>query len=67
LLDLRDKYNAICAKSFRGDKKAQKRLKEAFEDFINTDARCASFLAQYVDDLLRSGLRLVVELCGLSL
>ena len=26
---------------------------EAFEDFINTDVRCANYLALYVDDLLK--------------
>ena len=35
----------------------QKRLKEAFESFINTDSRCANYLAHYIDEMLRSGLR----------
>jgi cullin 3 len=57
LLTLRDKFETIVNEAFHGEKKAQKRLKEAFEDFINSDMRCASYLAQYVDDLLKSGLR----------
>eukprot|EP00903_Cladosiphon_okamuranus_P018135 g16689.t1 len=61
LLSLRDKYDAIVNDAFRGEKRSQKRLKEAFEDFINTDSRCASYLATYVDDLLKSGLRGMAE------
>ncbi|CAN0573976.1 unnamed protein product, partial [Ectocarpus sp. 12 AP-2014] len=34
---------------------------QAFEDFINTDSRCASYLATYIDDLLKSGLRGMAE------
>ncbi|CAN0345890.1 unnamed protein product, partial [Discosporangium mesarthrocarpum] len=33
----------------------------AFEEFINTDSRCASYLATYIDDLLKSGLRGMAE------
>jgi cullin 3 len=32
-------------------------MKEAFEDFLNADARAANCLAVYVDELLRVGLR----------
>ncbi len=34
LLAMRDKYDTIVLESFRGEKKAQKRLKEAFEEFM---------------------------------
>ncbi|CAN0287235.1 unnamed protein product, partial [Scytosiphon promiscuus] len=61
LLSLRDKYDCIVNDAFRGEKRSQKRLKEAFEDFINTDSRCASYLATYIDDLLKSGLRGMAE------
>jgi len=57
LLALRDKFDAIVAHAFREEKRAQKRLKEAFEAFINKDARCASHLAQYVDEQLRGGFK----------
>ena len=53
LLEMRDKFDRIVAESFAGEKKAQKKLQEAFEDFINTDSRCASYLALYVDDQLK--------------
>lgn len=53
LLDMRDKFERIVNEAFNGEKAAQKKLQEAFEDFINTDVRCASYLALYVDDLLK--------------
>lgn len=57
VLMLRDKYERIVEVSFRGEKKSAKRMRESFEDFLNTDARAASCLAVYVDELLRVGLR----------
>jgi len=61
VLSLRDKYDQINEKSFKGDKKAMKKLKEAFEGFINHDTRAANYLTVYVDQLLRSGLKGVTE------
>eukprot|EP00613_Pedinella_sp_CCMP2098_P033057 CAMPEP_0171731480 /NCGR_PEP_ID=MMETSP0991-20121206/28962_1 /TAXON_ID=483369 /ORGANISM="non described non described, Strain CCMP2098" /LENGTH=829 /DNA_ID=CAMNT_0012326513 /DNA_START=87 /DNA_END=2577 /DNA_ORIENTATION=- len=61
LLGMRDKYDVVVAHAFRGEKKAQKKLKEAFEEFINADTRCASFLVLYIDELLRSSLKGVTE------
>ncbi|GKY95814.1 hypothetical protein MPSEU_000542100 [Mayamaea pseudoterrestris] len=57
VLEMREKYDQVVQVSFRNEKKAQKRMAEAFEDFLNADARAASCLAVYVDELLRSGLR----------
>ena len=57
LLEMRDQYDVIVADAFRAEKKMQKRLKEAFEGFINADARCASFLVLYIDELLKSALK----------
>lgn len=57
VLAMRKKYDETVNVSFRNEKKAQKRMKESFEDFLNTDARAASCLAVYVDELLRVGLR----------
>lgn len=48
LLLLRSKYDAVVTLAFRGETAAQKRLKEAFEQFLNADARCASCLVIYV-------------------
>lgn len=57
VLAMRTKYAQIVEVAFRNEKKAQKRMRESFEDFLNTDARAASCLSVYVDELLRVGLR----------
>ena len=57
VLAMRDRYDQVVSVSFRGEKKAKKRMRESFEDFLNTDARAASCLSVYVDELLRAGLR----------
>jgi cullin 3 len=57
VLQLRQKFEQIVEVSFRGEKKSVKRMRESFEDFLNADARAASCLAVYVDELLRVALR----------
>ncbi|VEU39797.1 unnamed protein product [Pseudo-nitzschia multistriata] len=61
VLQMRDRYDKIVEFSFRGEKRARKRMRESFEDFLNTDARAASCLSVYVDELLRVGLRGATE------
>lgn len=61
LLASRDKYDRVVSEGFRNEKKMQKKLKDAFEDFINLDSRCASYLVLYLDELLRTGLKGVSE------
>ncbi|CAB9522036.1 Cullin-3 [Seminavis robusta] len=61
VLAMRERYERIVSVSFRGEKKTQKRMREAFEDFLNVDARASSCLAVYVDELLRTGLRGATE------
>jgi len=61
VLAMRSRYEKIVEVSFRGEKKTKKRMKEAFEDFLNTDARAASCLALYVDEKLRIGLKGATE------
>ena len=51
---MRDKYDRVVNEAFRAEKKAQKKLKEAFEDFINADSRCASYLVLYIDEVCRA-------------
>jgi cullin 3 len=57
VLHMRQQYETVVQVAFGNEKKAQKRMKESFEDFLNVDARAASCLAVYVDELLRTGLR----------
>ena len=54
IFDLKAKFDTIIASCFQSDKKFTRRLKEALEDFINKDARCAGYLATYVDNALKS-------------
>mmetsp|Transcript_9553 Transcript_9553/g.32570 ORF Transcript_9553/g.32570 Transcript_9553/m.32570 type:complete len:734 (+) Transcript_9553:62-2263(+) len=61
VLDLKAKFDEVVASSFRGEKRFQKKLKEAFEDFINRDTRAAAYLASYLDELLRARLRGLTE------
>lgn len=61
VLTLRDKYSTIVETSFSSEKKAQKKLKESLERFLNVDSRAAHCLAIYVDESLRSGLRGATE------
>ncbi len=55
ILDLKDKFDEINNVAFKNDKKTAKRMKEAFESFINKDSRTASHLASYIDELLKGG------------
>jgi len=57
VLAMRERFAAVVTDAMGGEKRAQKRMREAFEDFLNADARAASCLAVYVDELLRGGLR----------
>jgi cullin 3 len=61
VLTMRERYDNIVDVSFRGEKKTRKRMRESFEDFLNIDARAASCLSVYVDELLRLGLRGATE------
>mmetsp|Transcript_8591 Transcript_8591/g.10007 ORF Transcript_8591/g.10007 Transcript_8591/m.10007 type:complete len:773 (+) Transcript_8591:208-2526(+) len=61
VLTMRDRYEKILDVSFRGEKRARKRMRESFEDFLNKDARAASCLSVYVDELLRVGLKGATE------
>ena len=53
MLDLKSKFDKIILEAFRNEKKMQKKLKDAFEEFVNLDARCASYLAAYLDEQLK--------------
>ncbi|KAL3924372.1 MAG: hypothetical protein SGILL_001087 [Bacillariaceae sp.] len=61
VLSMRERYDKVVDTGFRGEKKARKRMRESFEDFLNIDARAASCLSMYTDELLRLGLRGATE------
>ena len=57
VLNMRDKYANIVSFSFNGDKLLEKCMKESFETFMNVDSRCAQFLSQYCDNMLKKKLK----------
>jgi cullin 3 len=57
MLQLRNKCDVIIEKCFAGDKMCQRKMKESFEEAINKDTRGASYLASYVDELLKGSLK----------
>jgi len=61
VLQMRERYGKVVEIAFQGEQKAAKRLKESFEHFLNGDARAASCLAVYSDELLRSKLKGATE------
>lgn len=61
LMSLKQKHEVIINTSFQGDKKASKKLKEAFDHFINKGNRCASNIAAYLDDWLKTGVKTSTE------
>lgn len=61
IFEIKDKFENIIKESFPGDKKAQKRMKEAFDYFINKGNSCARQLAAYLDEFLKNGLKGLTE------
>jgi cullin 3 len=61
LLALRDKYASVVRIAFNCETPAQKKMKEAFEGFINADTRCVLSLVAYIDELMRSGFKGATE------
>jgi len=57
LLALRTKYEKVVYIAFQRETLAQKKLKEAFDSFLNADIRCASSLVAYIDELMRTGFK----------
>ena len=57
ILSMRDKYSNLVSESFMGDKLLEKCMKESFEEFMNVDSRCAQFLSQYCDNMLKKQLK----------
>ena len=57
VLEMRERFTKVVKIAFRDEKRASKRLKESFEDFLNADARAAKCISVYVDELLRVGLK----------
>jgi len=46
---------------FKNEKRAQKDLKDAFEEFLNRDVKAVANLASYVDEVLKVGAKIATE------
>lgn len=54
LIALREKFVYFLSDCFFDDPQFHKSIKQGFEAFMNTKTICAGYLAQYIDELLRS-------------
>lgn len=57
VIQLKTKFDNIVQNCFHNETKAIVVLKESVEHFLNRDNKSAAFLAVYVDDLLKTGLK----------
>jgi len=57
LLQEKDKYDSLIARSFVMDKTFQNALTAAYEYFLNLNPRSPEFISLFVDDFLRKGLK----------
>ncbi|MEW5303513.1 MAG: hypothetical protein WDW36_006197 [Sanguina aurantia] len=57
LLDMRDKYDKIITVAFNDDKTFKNALNQAFEHFVNLNARSPEFISLFIDDKLRKGIK----------
>jgi cullin 3 len=57
VLHMRDKYSVLVSDAFNSDKLLERCMKESFEEFMNVDSRCAQFLSQYCDNMLKKQLK----------
>jgi len=57
VLALEWKMEEILQKCFRGEKKSEKKIQDAFDEFLNKDTRGASSLSLYLDHLMKGDLK----------
>ena len=61
LLALRDKYEAVIKDAFSDDKQFKNALNKAFEHFVNINSHSPEFIALFVDEQLRKGMKTTSE------
>lgn len=57
VISLKDKYEAIWARSFEADKGIQAAMTRAFTEFINMFPRSPEYMSLFIDENLRKGLK----------
>ncbi|CAO4366618.1 unnamed protein product [Caenorhabditis nigoni] len=61
LLQLQDHFSSILTTAFDNDREFKKLFQHDFETFLNSNRQSPEFLAHYMDDILRSGLKCVSD------
>ncbi|PIC47867.1 hypothetical protein B9Z55_007057 [Caenorhabditis nigoni] len=61
LLQLQDHFSSLLTTAFDNDREFKKLFQHDFETFLNSNRQSPEFLAHYMDDILRSGLKCVSD------
>ncbi|CAO4366622.1 unnamed protein product [Caenorhabditis nigoni] len=61
LHQLRDYFSSLLTTAFDDDRDFKNRFQHDFETFLNSNRQSPEFLAHYMDDILRSGLKCVSD------
>ncbi|KAG6813913.1 hypothetical protein H0H92_005762 [Tricholoma furcatifolium] len=57
VLDLRDKFIAVWHHAFNKDRDVESALNEAFQDFVDSNAKSPEYISLFIDDHLKKGLK----------
>ncbi|CCD74336.1 Cullin-3 [Caenorhabditis elegans] len=61
LLQLKDYFSSLLTTAFADDRDFKNRFQHDFETFLNSNRQSPEFVALYMDDMLRSGLKCVSD------
>ncbi|CAL2044162.1 hypothetical protein CAEBREN_07404 [Caenorhabditis brenneri] len=61
LLQLKDYFSSLLTTAFSDDRDFKNRFQHDFESFLNSNRQSPEFVALYMDDMLRSGLKCVSD------
>uniref|UniRef100_A0A8R1I7W6 CULLIN_2 domain-containing protein n=1 Tax=Caenorhabditis japonica TaxID=281687 RepID=A0A8R1I7W6_CAEJA len=61
LLSLKDYFSSLLTTAFADDRDFKNRFQSDFEQFLNSNRQSPEFVALYMDDMLRSGLKCVSD------
>ncbi|ULT87976.1 hypothetical protein L3Y34_007272 [Caenorhabditis briggsae] len=61
LLQLKDYFSSLLTTAFGDDREFKNRFQHDFETFLNSNRQSPEFVAHYMDDMLRSGLKCVSD------
>ncbi|CAO4366648.1 unnamed protein product [Caenorhabditis nigoni] len=61
LLQLQDYFSSLLTTAFDNDREFKNRFQHDFKTFLNSNRQSPEFLAHYMDDILRSGLKCISD------